>query len=131
MTATEAIAIWGELTGERFRVLPYIVQTQAAQLANFTREEIALVVAYTRRMIAHEEGGFNAQSLTWRVMAENDWQKFQERLAAALKTKLAARYLAPAKPAAPAAPAPVLADEDEIRRKAAEGLRRFREGGAR
>ena len=43
MTPQEVITTWSELSGERFRIVPCIVQQQAAELAGagFTREEMS------------------------------------------------------------------------------------------
>jgi hypothetical protein len=82
MTPDALFTLWKELTGESWRILPYLVQEQAMEFcrADFTAEEVRLVVAYTRREIARASSGFNPQSLTWRVLAADQWAKFQERL---------------------------------------------------
>jgi len=133
MNPAEVITAWGELTGETWRLRPHSVEQQAAEFctAGFTREEMHLVVAYTRRMISREEGGFNAQSITWRVMAADRWHKFQERLTAARKTKLARQILFDAKEVTPVALPQIPADEqDRLRKQGAAALRNFRQGKA-
>jgi len=132
MTAEEAIQAWGELTGEKWRLVPYSVGMEATDFAKagFTREEMELVFRYTQRMIAREEGGFNAQSITWRVMAADQWQKFQERLAAASKTKLGKRILHGTVTEVTPVPRPQIpaSAQDDLRKRGAEALRKFREG---
>ncbi|HSI11753.1 MAG TPA: hypothetical protein VK961_06895 [Chthoniobacter sp.] len=133
MNPAEVIAAWGELTGEKWRLVPYTVGVQASEFAGagFTREEMELVVRYTQRMIAHEEGGFNAQSITWRVMAADQWQKFQERLALASKTRLGRRILNGTVTEVTPVPRPQIpaVEQDDLRKRGAEALRKFREGG--
>lgn len=80
---------WTSLTGEKWRLVPLLVMQQASEFvtAGFTVEELTMVVQYVKRMIARNEGGYTAQSLLWRVMAEDNWQKFQERLELAQNSK--------------------------------------------
>lgn len=85
MTPQEVIDTWGELTGEVWRLVPYAVGQAAEEFARagFTREDMDIVVRYTRRQIARGESGYNPQSLLWRVVSADRWQKFQERLSMA------------------------------------------------
>lgn len=131
MIAEEVIQLWSELTGEKWRLVPYTVGREAAEFAKagFSAEEMRAVVAYTQRMIAREEGGFNASSITWRIMAENQWQKFQERLAAVEKTKLGRRILhGTVTEVTPVTPPKNTPADDELRKRSADALRKFREG---
>lgn len=132
MKGPDVIKAWEEITGEKWRLVPYIVTSQASEFASagFTKEDLKLVVTYTRKMIAREEGGFNAQSATWRVLAADNWQKFQERLAAAQKTRLARMIYGQADTARPApSPTPTVspADAERIAAEARAEAARFRE----
>lgn len=82
MTAPEVITAWTEQTGQSWQLIPCIVRDQACEFATagFTREDMALVVQWTRAQIAKGNHGMNKLSLTWRVMADDQWAKFQERL---------------------------------------------------
>lgn len=96
MTGPEVIQLWKDLTGQEWRLLPCIIRDQACEFgSNFTRADMEIVVQWTRAQIKAGRGGFNGQSLTWRVLAEDNWLKFQDRLAAARAWKR------------PAAPAPL------------------------
>lgn len=129
MTPTDVLTLWTELTGEKWRLVPYNVQQQATEFASagFTREELELVITYTRKRISSGEGGFNAQSLLWRVLAEDKWQKFQERLELA---QLARKRRKAATNGAPVAP-PEEYDPDKIRQQieASKTFRRNLMGG--
>ena len=48
--------------------------------AGWTREDLLLVIQFTRKKMARGEGGFNQQSLMLRVLAADGWLKFDERL---------------------------------------------------
>lgn len=139
MTPPEVIQEWGRLTGQTWRLVPHSVQYQAAEFctAGFTLEEMRLVVEYTRRKVAKERDGFNVQSLTWRIMADDRWQKFQERLSDARKTKLGSAILlagaktvppAPLSPTKPLTPAEEAKVKAEAKRLADDLAKRFRGG---
>ena len=51
--------------------------------AGWTREDLLLVIQFTRRKMARGEGGFNPQSLMLRVLCADGWLKFDERLSMA------------------------------------------------
>lgn len=89
MNPESLLTLWTQLTGEKWRLVPYLVKEQAAEFtsAGFTEDELRLVVGYTKRMITRSEGGYNAQSILWRVMAADNWQKFQERLEMARESR--------------------------------------------
>lgn len=87
LLAPQVVEAFGELTGITYRVTPHGVMRQAADFVKhgFTLADLELVIAYTKRGIQRGDSGFNAQSLTWRVLfgehgAPDEWQKFQERL---------------------------------------------------
>lgn len=85
MTPDEFIQAWHAETRHTVRIVPYLMMTEACEAvkAGFTLAEIKLVVAYIRKQIARNDGGYNAQSLLWRVNAADHWAKFQERLSLA------------------------------------------------
>ena len=127
MSPAEVLNAWKELTGETWRLVPYIVTTQAAEYAQagFTREDLALVIRYTRAQIAEGESGYNAQSLTWRVLAADQWQRFQERLELARRASAAwRRRVNRDTPATP----PLDRDDEAVRAAGVRRLRNFREG---
>lgn len=51
--------------------------------AGWTREDLLLVIKFTRQKMARNEGGFNPQSLMLRVLCADGWLKFDERLSMA------------------------------------------------
>ena len=48
--------------------------------AGWTREDLLLVIQFTKKKLARNEGGFNGQSLLLRVLCADGWLKFDERL---------------------------------------------------
>lgn len=129
MTPQDLLDLWTSLTGEKWRLVPYSVQQQATDFISggFTREELELVVTYTRQRINRGEGGFNPQSLLWRVLAADNWQKFQERLELAQLSRKRRKAAATPAPVAPAEDY----DPDKIREQieASKAFRRTLLGG--
>lgn len=102
MTPQDFISAWSDATGQMWRIVPQAVHADAklACDACFTAEEIRLVVNYVRRQITRGEGGYNSQSLLWRVMAADNWAKFQERLSLATEAQHRANAAKPKPPVA-------------------------------
>jgi hypothetical protein len=136
---------FGELTGIRLKRVPYAVQQQAVVFAEtFTLRDLELVILYTRRQIARNEGGLSPASLQWHVLMgkpfehsaqdAGDFMAFQNRLGLAEEAMKRTKWQPPFRLSAPAAPEPrqpaAMSEYDRIRlasqRRADEKL-----GGAR
>lgn len=125
---------FGELSGIHFRVKPEEMLRQAHRFAEvFTLRELETVVLWTKRQIADQAGGFNAQSLTWRVIMGSaygdEFIRFQERLGLATEAikrrAWTPRYTLSGAPAEPPRIAPQrerAADPDAIRKHTQAGL---------
>ena len=85
-TWAEVLADFKALTGIEFRFLGEEVKRHAQTFAeHFTREELELVILWTRKKIAEQAAGLSAASLQWRVLmgvrgCGDEFGKFQERL---------------------------------------------------
>jgi hypothetical protein len=81
MTPAELHKFYCELTGLQVRLNFYVESSWSRFVEmGFTGDDLRVVIAFTRRKIARGENGYNQQSLLFRVLADDDWTKFDERL---------------------------------------------------